>query len=1003
MSPPDDRPRSLPNLPLRSTELGIATFNVRGLQSTTKRQSLARDMKAYALDFVGLQETKITTQLVEKLPGRYVLRCFPLSTRHHGIGFIVSPRLDPHLKRYWSVSDRVGVAEFVLPVTRRSRSNKLYMIVAYGPHSQLCADNPQTRDNFYDSLDRAWKQTKEGKSLTFIAGDFNSKVGCQQSVEEDCMGVHGKGTRNENGQALVDWLLHRQLFLCNTAFEHPSRHRTTWEGRFKPHGSSTSVPVYNTIDFIVTPTRYRSLLRDSRSYAGTETSSDHRLVISRVRLRNLYRMWKKRPTISADRIAVSELVHQKPRRIEYVHRIRESLTAAALHQQTNEPAQHRLDTVRRIVMSAARETVGVIAPHSNHKGNHYDSDIAAKTSEQRNLRLCISNCKDEQTKAGLKQKRNQIQHAIRRLALHRANAILDAKAAEVEKYKNDTRMFAAMKHLVPRPRQALTVHDSNGRILTNSSCKIKRVSEWFQSQFNPSAVQRITNEAFVTGPLVCPISETEVENALLRLNNNRACGPDGIAGELWKYSAGVVSASLASIFNQALQEGQSLDLGQGTLIPLQKPGKPPGPLTSVRPIVLLSTIRKALSLIVLTRIADRVSHYLDPSQSGFRPKRSTADVIWCDRWLAATSQRYEWSCHLLGIDMSRAFDTINRRKLLQVMDTIVDEDEGRMIRLLLDNTTLAVQIDNITGKPFEATIGTPQGDSLSPILFVCYLEAALRDVRAHIQPRPSADTYIPTETEYADDVTFISTSSDYLQEALPMIQTRLLEWDLHVNENKTEWVELVLSNKADEKGSEAWRNVKALGSLLGDQQDICRRKQQAATAFRRMMALWFRRTQVSENRRIRLYKAYVLPVLTYNIGTWGITQSEANRLDAFHRKQLRFLIGVFYPDHITNSALYNRCRSEPISTIARQARWQLFGHILRLPISVPANKAMTTYYSKPGAGRRGRPRTTLPVVLSEDIKCTNYQLKTSADLEVLRTKAQAREEWTDLIEQITRT
>ena len=123
-------------------------------------------------------------------------------------------------------------------------------------------------------------------------------------------------------------------------------------------------------------------------------------------------------------------------------------------------------------------------------------------------------------------------------------------------------MFTAMKHLVPRSQQALTVHDSSGRILTNSSCKIKRVSEWFQSQFNPSAVQRITNEATVTGPLVCPISEIEVENALLLLNNNRTCGPDGIAGELWKHSAGAVSASLASIFNQALQEGQSLDLGQ---------------------------------------------------------------------------------------------------------------------------------------------------------------------------------------------------------------------------------------------------------------------------------------------------------------------------------------------------------------------------------------------------------------------------------------------------------
>ena len=84
------------------------------------------------------------------------------------------------------------------------------------------------------------------------------------------MGVHGKGTHKENGQALVDWLLQHQLFLCNTAFQHLSRHRTIWEGHFKPPGCSTTVPVYNTIDYIVTSCRYPSLLRDSRSYVGTD-------------------------------------------------------------------------------------------------------------------------------------------------------------------------------------------------------------------------------------------------------------------------------------------------------------------------------------------------------------------------------------------------------------------------------------------------------------------------------------------------------------------------------------------------------------------------------------------------------------------------------------------------------------------------------------------------------------------------------------------------------------
>ena len=66
-----------PSLKLRSAKLGIATFNVRGLQSAMKRQSLARDMKAHSINITGLQETKITISLVQKLPGGYVLRCFP--------------------------------------------------------------------------------------------------------------------------------------------------------------------------------------------------------------------------------------------------------------------------------------------------------------------------------------------------------------------------------------------------------------------------------------------------------------------------------------------------------------------------------------------------------------------------------------------------------------------------------------------------------------------------------------------------------------------------------------------------------------------------------------------------------------------------------------------------------------------------------------------------------------------------------------------------------------
>ena len=54
--------------------------------------------------------------------------------------------------------------------------------------------------------------------------------------------------------------------------------------------------------------------------------------------------------------------------------------------------------------------------------------------------------------------------------------------------------------------------------------------------------------------------------------------------------------------------------------------------------------------------------------------------------------------------------------------------------------------------PFLANVGTPRGDSLSPVLFIVYLETALREIREinRIEER------LPTETAYADDVDFIS-------------------------------------------------------------------------------------------------------------------------------------------------------------------------------------------------------------------------------------------------------
>ena len=73
--------------------------------------------------------------------------------------------------------------------------------------------------------------------------------------------------------------------------------------------------------------------------------------------------------------------------------------------------------------------------------------------------------------------------------------------------------------------------------------------------------------------------------------------------------------------------------------------------------------------------------------------------------------------------MTTAFDTIDRNQLLNIMATIVNEDELRIIRFLMSNTKINTRINGATKtNTFISNVRTPQGDSLSPVLFIVYLE-----------------------------------------------------------------------------------------------------------------------------------------------------------------------------------------------------------------------------------------------------------------------------------------
>ena len=205
-----------------------------------------------------------------------------------------------------------------------------------------------------------------------------------------------------------------------------------------------------------------------------------------------------------------------------------------------------------------------------------------------------------------------------------------------------------------------------------------------------------------------------------------------------------------------------------------------------------------------------------------------------------------------------------------------------------------------------------------------------------------------------------------------------------------------------------WRKVKKLGSLLGDREDIARRKQLSTTSLRKLDSLWIRR-KVKVKRRVKLYNSLVRSVLLYNCSTWGMSSTDEDKIDSFHRQQLRHLLNIKYPNKIRSKHLYKTTKTHTISTDITRARWKLFGHVLRMDKDTPARKAMKFYFEQTNAAKfKGRKRTTIVNTLNRDITTTKQTfpqfdlppLNSELDLHNIRVKATNRTLWRKRVKMI---
>ena len=670
--------------------------------------------------------------------------------------------------------------------------------------------------------------------------------------------------------------------------------------------------------------------------------------------------------------------------------------------------------MKNIIKEKARSILGYNETKKMHAVRN--DEVEKMSKEQKNLRLEIENCKDQTKRQELKSRRKIILKNITKKIKEIKEKEIEEVLREVEKTKDSGKMFKAVKQLHRKKFENPFIHDENGKSIT----KKQEVYKIIESHFREHFCKEDTNlSRFVEEPrkLNKEITAKEVEDAVRKMSNNKAPGKDNIPVELLKYAPKIVYEEITKTLNSIFEDHESVDIGYGILIPLPKPLKTKGPVKNLRPITLLEVIRKFLSKIELQRIEKELNLYLSKSQSAYRKFRSTTDIIWAYRWILAKVQEQEIEVLITGIDMSSAFDTIKRDKILQIVEEILAEDEKRILRVLLSETKLEVKVHGAQSKPFISNIGAPQGDSLSGPIFTLYFEDSLRKLRKAVEESPidvrdinprwieKKHSSLPKEMIYADDCDFLSEEEKEKENINSKISLILKENNLLINEEKTEHTIL----KRGESNTERWRKVKKLGTLLGDREDIARRKQMSYIAQKDLNKLWKKKKYVSLDKRLQLYDSLVKSILLYNCSTWGLTLQDEKKLDSFHRQQMRRIINIRWPHIIRNNKLYELTKTRPISIDITERRWKMFGHSLRMDPGTPARQAMKYFFEiRTNCKFSGRKRATIFTTINRDIKKTllkypNFaakELKTEIDLHNIRVKANNRRKWTKMVKQV---
>lgn len=838
-----------------------------------------------------------------------------------GVAILIKKTLKNLIHSYTFVNERI--------ITIRLKNQRGYMSIigVYAPEEGRNEDS----DEFYDILQKTVNGINKNDYL-IIAGDLNARVG--KTPVENIIGTEGEVKINNNGYKLKEFALNNELRLTNTFFRHKQIHKYTWSAR----GSATI------IDYIIANKKTWPLVQDTRVYRGPDISSDHYLLISKLKI---LKRWKKATSKNVNTESALFKVHllkEDSIRTLFQNRLENYVT---LKQRDNNINQE-WNNIKEAIIKAATEVLGTRKKSFNKRRlKYWDDEIKELIDNKKQAYLKLMNQPDNQDlRIDYKRKSAVVKKKVRQIKRDSWEQYI----SEIEHDVNgrQDKAYKIMKYLNKEDKDSLEIN-----AISEDNWLQYYKTLWTNNDDN----NWILSEADVN---VDPITMEELQEELKLSHNKKTPGSDRINIELLKYATTVVKKRILEYINMCWKNGyipEEWNIAQ--VCPIHKKGSK-HECKNYRGISLLNVCYKLYARIINKRLLPILDTKILDAQHGFRKGRSCSDCIFTLTQLIEKRREFNQPTYFAFIDYEKAFDRVDRGRLWEILRRRgTPVHLVRAVQSLYLNNKIQIKITNSTNKMAEINQGVRQGCPLSPTLFNIYIDEVTTKWLQTIKNFKINNTNYTTIL-FADDQVIISQNENDLQEAIFKLNKIASDFNLLISTSKSKTmafkgslplrVKIVINDQIIEQVN----TFKYLGYNVtyGTNKEI-----ESKINIFNLFCGTIRRTlgkKVQKGTLLKFYKVMALPALLYGSENWVLKKRDESRIEASEMKFLRYVAGYTLMDKKRNDEIRTELKMKNIVDIIKQYQLRWNEHVERMP-DTRMTKSITQYVPE---GRRslGRPK-----------------------------------------------